>query len=131
MSTYEPIVETELTLPKALAKVCKVSRTHCMLLKGSKETVKKIITGPIEFLMLAKDAEPRIWAIVDKAAKKNGIPIIPVESQVELGKIVDTESSGEKAMIKKCCVAAVQDYCEETVESEFVREYIMGGLTSQ
>lgn len=132
MSVYEPVIETELTLEQALTRVCTVSRTYCKLSKGAKETTKKLLAGDARLVMLAKDAEPRIEKLVSVLAKEKGIPMILIESRAELGKIVgiDNVSASGKARSKGCCVAAIQDYCEQTPEAGFVQAALMKGVSS-
>lgn len=131
-AAYEPIIETELTLEQALTKVCKVSRTYCKLSRGAKETTKKVIAGHAKLVMIAKDAEPKIEKLVRILAKEKDIPIISIESGAELGKIVGVEniSSSGKVRSKGCCVAAVQDYCEQTPEASFVQSALIKGISS-
>ncbi|AFN82415.1 40S ribosomal protein S12 [Encephalitozoon romaleae SJ-2008] len=128
----EPMMESEMTLQEALSKVCKVSRTYCKLSRGARETTKKILAGNMRFVMLAKDAEPKIAKLVTLLAKKKDIPIISVESRLELGKIVGVEnaSSSGKVRSKGCCVAGIQDYCEQTTEAGFVQAALLKGVSS-
>lgn len=129
---YEPIIETEMTLQQALTKVCRVSRTYCKLSRGAKETSKKIMSGDVKLIMLAKDTEPRILQLITLLAKEKGIPIISIDDRLELGRIVGVEnvSAGGKIRSKGCSVAAIQDYCEQTVEASFVQAALVRGVSS-
>ncbi|ADM10944.1 40S ribosomal protein S12 [Encephalitozoon intestinalis ATCC 50506] len=128
----EPMMEPEMTLQDALSKVCKVSRTYCKLSRGARETTKKMLAGKMNFVMLAEDAEPRIAKLVTLLAKKKEIPIISIETRLELGKIVGVENanSSGKVKTKGCCVAGIQDYCEQTSEAGFVQAALLKGVSS-
>ncbi|CAD24962.1 40S RIBOSOMAL PROTEIN S12 [Encephalitozoon cuniculi GB-M1] len=129
----EPMMEPEMTLQEALSKVCKVSRTYCKLSRGAKETTKKMLADKMSFVMVAENAEPRISKLVMALAKKKNIPVISIGSCLELGRIVGVEnvSSSGKVRSKGCCVAGVQDYCEQTSEAGFVQAALLKGISSQ
>ena len=128
----DSMIETEMTLQEALTKVCKVSRTYCKLSKGAKETTKKILAGTMRFVMLTKDAEPRVEKLVTLLAKKKDIPIISIETRQELGRIVGVEnvSSTGKVRGKGYSVAGIQDYCEQTSEAIFVQAALLRGVSA-
>jgi len=83
-------------------------------------------------VMISKDAEPKIEKLISLLAEKKGIPMICIENRVELGKIVGVEnvSSSGKVRSKGCAVAAIQDYCEQTIEAGFVQASLIKGISS-
>ena len=133
---HEPIVESEktITIEDALKKVCMVSRTYCKLSKGTKETLKKILSGQMRFVMLAKDADQKIKTIVMDLASKANVPVVLIETRADLGKIVgvvETNEEGKSSGGKGCSVAGVQDYCEQTMEAGFVQAALLTGVLSK
>jgi small subunit ribosomal protein S12e len=127
---YAPAIESEMTLPEALMKVCRVSRTYCKLFKGARECVKKLQAGDAILVLLAKDSEPRVAELVKVYAMKRKVPIISIDTRAELAKIAGQEkiNSNEKTKHKNCCVAIIQDFCEPTPERAFVESILRSGL---
>ncbi|KAM0672331.1 ribosomal protein S12 [Ordospora colligata] len=132
----ELMVEPEktTTIEDALKKVCMVSRTYCKLSKGTKETLKKILSGQMRFVMLAKDADQKIKTIVMDLASKANVPVVLIETRADLGKIVgvvEINEEGKSSGGKGCSVAGVQDYCEQTMEAGFVQAALLTGVLSK
>ncbi|KAH9412184.1 hypothetical protein HK407_01g00770 [Ordospora pajunii] len=132
----EPMVEPEITIKieDALKKVCMVSRTYCKLSKGTKETLKKVLSGQMRFVMLAKDADQKIKTVVMDLANKGNVPVVLIENRMDLGRIVgvvETNEEGRSIGGKGCSVAGVQDYCEQTMEAGLVQAALLTGILSK
>jgi small subunit ribosomal protein S12e len=130
--TYEPAIENEMTLPEALKKVCKVSRTHCKLFKGARECVKKLHGSMPVLVLLAKDSLPKITELVRTYAVLKEVPVISIDTKAELARIVGQEkiNSNEKIKHKDCSVAVIEDFCEFTPERTFVENILRNALAA-
>lgn len=53
---------------------------------GTKQTVKALNSGTVQEVVLAKDADAKVLAKVEDAAKKTGVPVMYVDSMKKLGK---------------------------------------------
>lgn len=57
-----------------------------MIIIGTKQTVKALVTGSVSELVVATDAEPKVTAKVVETAKEMDVPIAYVDSMKKLGK---------------------------------------------
>lgn len=58
---------------------------------GTKQTVKALKSGTVQEVVLAKDADAKVLAKVEVAAKEAGIPVMYVDSMKKLGKACDIQ----------------------------------------
>jgi large subunit ribosomal protein L7A len=57
-----------------------------MIIIGTKQTVKALLTDSVSELVVATDAEPKVTAKVVQTAKEMNVPIAYVDSMKKLGK---------------------------------------------
>ena len=58
---------------------------------GKKQTIKALEKGVVEVVYIAKDADERVVRQIIDLAKDQGLPVITVETMIELGKECNIE----------------------------------------
>lgn len=107
---YAPIIDTNLTLPLALAQVCSIARAHSLLRRGFRQVSSIIMREKAKFVLLAKDNDEKSSAIISALCRDREIPIIMVDDRKELGKTVGLLSRSDSSRVCPCGVASVLDY---------------------
>ncbi len=68
---------------------------------GIKQSLKAVRTGAAEALFIAKDAEQYVVRSVVELAEENNVPIIYIETMLDLGKACNIDVGAATAVIVK------------------------------
>lgn len=107
---YAPVIDAAMTLPLALEQVCRVANSRELFVKGFRQVSSTVMRTQPKFVLLAKDNDEKARAVVDALCRDRNVPVILIDSRMELGKIAGLVSRRDKSKVCPCGVAAVLDY---------------------
>ena len=112
----------------AIKSVIKKSQANDGLVKGLNEVLKALDRKQALIAVLATDCEDaRYKKFVTAMAKAGGIPLIEVDSRMDLGEwlgLCQYDKDGSAKKVKGTSSVAIKSYGEETEALSFVMNYI-------
>ncbi|KAL0266092.1 UNVERIFIED_CONTAM: hypothetical protein PYX00_011808 [Menopon gallinae] len=82
-----------------------------------------------KLVLLAKDQDEKASAVIDALCRERSIPVILIDSRIELGKIAGLVSRHDKSKVCPCGVAAVLDYGKNSEGKVFVMNVLRDMLS--
>lgn len=124
-----PVVSAEIDLPSALREVMKKAAIVDGLCRGLREAVKALDRKEAQFAILAKDCDEQAYKkLIHALCKTHQIPLIEVDSKLELGELAGLakrDATGEVRKRVKCSCAVIRNFGDDsTPHAEFVKKYI-------
>lgn len=125
---YAPIISSEMTISDALRQVSKIARGNNTLRRGFNEVTKSIMRERAQVVLLSNETLKTLADIIIALGKQHKIPIIKIESSIELGKIVGFEKVRDNEVVKtsKCGVAAIDDFVVASEGRYYVENILRG-----
>merc|ERR1719331_414827 len=112
----------------AIKSVIKKSQANDGLVKGLNEVLKALDRKQALIAVLASDCEDAKYKkFVSAMAKSSGIPLIEVDSRMDLGEWLGHchyDKEGNARKVKGTSSVAIRNYGEETEDLAFVLNYI-------
>ncbi|KAM0678214.1 hypothetical protein BDAP_001229 [Binucleata daphniae] len=123
---YAPVIDTEMTLTDAFTQTCRVAKVNEKLKKGFRQVTKSIIRKQSKVVVLAKDYPDNMSKIIVGLAKQKNIPVIKMESSIEIGKIVGFIKKQDEEVIKttKCGCFSLDEFVGQTEANYYIENIL-------
>lgn len=114
MSTLVENLQEELNIQTALQSVINTCRNHDSIKIGASEVVRALyMNTPIQLIVLPEDLLDEYKTIITAKAQELNIPVVKVESRIELAKLMPFK-------VKKIGAVAIVDFVYESREKAFI-----------
>ncbi|EIJ89591.1 small subunit ribosomal protein S12e [Nematocida parisii] len=111
--------ENAMTTTQASESMCISSLKVGGMVKGFRQVTKSLIGGRSKLVIMSKEInERKMKDIIDGLVKQYDVPVLKVESHVELARYVGIckfDETGKIVKDAKCAVASIEDFGENTL----------------
>lgn len=107
-------LQEELNIQTALQSVLNTCRNHDTLKIGASEVVRALyMNAPLQLIVLPEDLLDEYKTIITSKAQENNVPIVKVDSRVELAKLMPFKT-------KRIGAVGIVDFVYESREKAFI-----------